>query len=121
MLDLRRRAAAVSLGKAHGPSGVSSELFKALPASSASVYDSLALECTLSADVPLSWQGGDAGMPVKDPLKDSQDVENRRHVALADQPPKLVAGELRSRIKPQLEYRIVASQWGMVLVRRVAR
>ena len=51
-------------------------------------------------------------MPVKDHLKDAQDVENRRHVALADQPPKLVAGELRYRTKPALEKRIVASQWG---------
>ena len=47
VLDLRRRAAAVTMGKAHGTSCVTSDLFKALPASTASVYDPIAVECTL--------------------------------------------------------------------------
>ena len=56
----------VTSGKAHGTVCVTSDLFKVLPAATASLYDAVAVECTLSADVPLSWQGGDAGMPVKD-------------------------------------------------------
>ena len=39
VLDLGRRAAAVTVCKTHGSSGVTADLFKALPASTAFVYD----------------------------------------------------------------------------------
>ena len=57
VLDLRRRAAIGKEGKSHGPSCVAGDLYKAAPAEATAVIDSLSVEATVSADIPLDWQG----------------------------------------------------------------
>ena len=51
-------------------------------------------------------------MLLKNALKNLQAMDNQRNICLADQPPKLVAGELRQRLVPHLQPNIVATQWG---------
>ena len=51
-------------------------------------------------------------MLIKDMLKDLQSMNNQRSILLADQTPKGVGGELRSRFAAILAPNIVKTQWG---------
>ena len=111
-VDIRRRAATTTLGKAHGPQLVVGDSYRAAPAEMTRLLDPVSIEATTCGDVPVFWQGGDAALSVKNGLKDLQALDNQRVVSLADNDPKLVASELRERLCGHIAPNIVQSQWG---------
>lgn len=112
ILDVRKRAATAPADKSFGPAGIADELFKQAPEHMSRLYDPLAIESSLSLDVPLQWQGGDNAMLVKNPIGDVHNLGNQRSIALADREPKIVGSELRSRVMPLLQESVVTTQWG---------
>ena len=86
VVDTRRRAAATNPAKSHGPGNAAPAIFFAVPAEAALLMDPVSVEATLSLDVPMSCQGGDAAMLLKGPLKTLQALDNQRHICLSNQP-----------------------------------
>lgn len=111
-LDFRKRSSTCNAGKSHGPSKNVSDLFRAEAEQMARLNDPMAIEATLAVDVSLTWQGNDNAMLVKNQIGNVQALDNQRSIALADQEPKIVGGELRTRTMPHLADSIVTTQWG---------
>ena len=62
ILDTRKRAKTAKSGKTHGPSAAPADTFRAAAPELARLHDPTAVEATLSASVPLMWQGGNNAM-----------------------------------------------------------
>ena len=109
-INIRRRAATATHGKAHGPQRVVDDLYRVAPAEMTRILDPVAVEATVSGDVSLQWQGGDTALLIKNGLKDLQGMDNQRVVTLADIDPKLVTSGLRERLCEKIEPNVVKTQ-----------
>ena len=112
IVDTRRRAAVCHADKAHGPGGLPSKPFRAAPSEMTRLTDPVAVEDTLTGEVPLGWQGGDNTMLLKSAIKGLQCLTNQRSILLADCNPKIVGGEIRGRMSVALAPHISSTQWG---------
>ena len=79
-VDLRPKAATATIGKTHGPRLVPPEVFKAAPSDMIRLLDPISVEATITADVPLGFQGGDSCVLLENPLKSHQSQENQRSI-----------------------------------------